>query len=136
MTTRRPPDSGSLAASGDTPPADADSLVHVPGRAGADERGEVTRSLTLDRADDLALHLDLVGGPLDGSEHADRCGHGGRRREPRERERERRALPLLVVHHQPLDTDVGDVHDLALRELVQHHAALAVGAEADGLAVY
>src|SRR4029453_9635660 len=132
MTTRRPPDSGSLAASGDTPPADADSLVHVPGRAGADERGEVTRSLTLDRADDLALHLDLIGGPLDGAEHADRCGHGGGRRRPggrapREPEREPRAPPLLVVPHQPLDTDVGDVHDLALRELVQHHAALAVG---------
>ena len=42
---------------------------------------------------------------------------------------------MLVVHEQPVLADVGDLDDLALAELVEDHAALVVGAEADRLAV-
>ena len=53
-----------------------------------------------------------------------------------ERERERRAVAFLIVHHELLDADVGDRHDLALRELVENDAVLTVGPEAvDRLAV-
>ena len=55
--------------------------------------------------------------------------------QPRERERERRIGAGLVVHEELVVADVGDAHDLRLAELVHHDAHLAVGAEADRLAV-
>ena len=52
-----------------------------------------------------------------------------------ERERQRGVGAVLVVHEQRVLAHVGDLDDLALTELVEHDAALAVGAEADRLAV-
>ena len=42
---------------------------------------------------------------------------------------------MLVVHEQLVLAHVGHVDDLALAELVEDHATVAVGAEADRLAV-
>ena len=116
-------------------PASGLPLVDFPGGAGAEELVEVAGTLTLHRADQLALHLGLVGGPLDRAEHAHRRGHRRRRRQAGQRERQRRVCAGLVVHEEAVLAHVGDLDDLALTELVEDHAALVVGAEADRLAV-
>ena len=97
---------------------------------------QVARTLTFDRADELALHLGLVGGARE-IERNTPMGVGivGDDDRPRERERQRRVFAGLVVDEQTVLADVGDLDDLALAVRVEDHAAFVVGAEADRFAV-
>ena len=53
----------------------------------------------------------------------------------RQRERERRVGAAFVVHHEPVETNVVDAHDLGFAEAVHRDAQLLLGTEANRLAV-
>ena len=97
---------------------------------------EVAGALALDRAHDLALHLVLVGRRATTSRNTPiGVGIVGAYASRDSANASAGCARVLVVHEELVLADVGHVHDLALAELVEHHAALAVVAEADRLAV-
>ena len=85
--------------------------------------GQVARAALLARRDELALHLGVVHRALDVAEDADRRGNGRVVGQPRQRERQRRMIAVLVVHEQPVLAHVGDVDDLGVAVRVQRDAA-------------
>ena len=110
--------------------------VDGPGGAGAQQRREVAGPLLLLGGGELAVDLAAVLGPLDGPEHADRRRLVG----PRDRRDSANARPgsarCSSCTRMRVLADVGDVDDPQPgRRASSDHALLAVGAEADRLAV-
>src|SRR5207302_1111726 len=108
---------------------------NLPGRSRVQEGAQVAGTEPLLGLDQLALGLLAVGRAGHGPEHTD-----GRRLErppgqPGEHERQARLVALLVVHEDLVLAHLGDVDDLRPPLPVEHHAPLAVGPEANRLAV-
>src|SRR5213596_3484199 len=78
------------------------ALRDLPGVAGADERREVALAALLDRVGELLCHQVVVRRALDVAEHPERQLAVLVERHPRQRERLRRVLRVLVVDEAEL----------------------------------
>ena len=113
----------------------AQSTVQVPlERSSA---AEVTGTLALRGGDELLADAGAVVRPLDGAEDADRASASGRRVDSRARANARLGSSRWASWTRMASSpDVGHLDDAQLPVGAHHHAPVAVGAEADRLAVH